>query len=179
MSDAEVERPTAVMVAFRVYAACLGWGMLTGAVLGALYLTLSIAQDGGGPGAGEAAVVGASYGASIGLLAGVVLGVGAAVGAGIGAVRDREAASGIPVDATGVDEGSRTRTTLTVRLARAGFLAVAVVVLLAWRFLFGDEPDRWFQWRIVTALAAALLFGAWRSGRSARFAVVRRSSVVH
>ncbi len=120
MSDAEVERPTAVMVAFRVYAACLGWGMLTGGVLGALYLTLSIAQDGGGPGAGEAAVVGASYGASIGLLAGVVLGVGAAVGAGIGAVRDRESASGIPVDATGVDDGSRTRTTMTVRLTRAG-----------------------------------------------------------
>jgi len=151
----ELAPPGALSVASRVYAACLGWGMLTGLLAGAVYLVISITTH-GETGVGPAAVIGSAYGAMVGLLAGAVLGLGAALGAGLTARR------GSPRRAAWV--------------ARSGFLASAVVVLLVWRFDFGDETDRWLQWQIVSVVDLAIFFGAWRSGRSTHLAMTPRAA---
>ena len=157
MSAPEVERPALALVAFRVYAASLGWGMLAGAVSGSLYLALSLALHGGLTGSdGLGLLFGAAYGAPIGFLAGAVLGIGAVLGTLVGA-----------------RSGSSPRAAWSARL---GYLVAAALVLLGWRFGVGSGSDRWSEWSLVTVVALALAFGTWRSGRAARRAMVSPSS---
>ncbi len=151
----ELERPRPLSVAFLVYAACLGWAMLTGLVAGAIYLVVSITTH-GEAGVGQAAVIGGAYGAMIGLLAGAVLGLGTALGAGLAA------------------RGGSARRAAWV--ARSCFLASTLLVLLVWRFGLGDEADRWLEWRIVFVVGPALAFGTWRTGRSTRLAMTARAT---
>ncbi|WP_411284831.1 hypothetical protein [Lapillicoccus sp.] len=153
MSAPEVERPALALVAFRVYAASLGWGMLAGAVSGSLYLALSVALHGGLTGSdGVGLLFGAAYGAPIGFLAGAVLGIGAVLGTLFGA-----------------RSGSLRRAAWS---ARFGYLVAAALVLIGWRFGVGSGSDRWSEWSLVTVIALALAFGAWRSGRATRRAMV-------
>jgi len=170
MHAPEVERPGLPLVAFRVYAACLGWGMLTGAVMGALYLALSLMLDGRWDGSGGVAMlVGAAYGAPLGLVTGAVLGVGAALGAVAGAVL-AEKSSAVPAGAV-ASAAAPARTSRTVWLSRGAFLLTAVVALLLWRYVFGGESDNWAEWRLVLVVALALVFGTWRAGRATRRAL--------
>ncbi len=163
MGSAAGARPGLPTVAVRVYAACLGWGMLTGAVMGAAYLSLSLLLDDKWDGSGGIpVVVGLSYGAPVGLLGGAVLGLGAVAGVLIAASRDRS-----------VRGAAHPGTALTRATwwARAGFLVTAVVVLALWRLAPGSASDNWFEWRLVLVVGVGLLFGTWRAGRAVRRAM--------
>ncbi len=158
MSDAEPvpeQVPGTALVVVRVYAACLGWGMLAGVVLGAAYLGLSLWLDNAWDGAGGIPLlVGAVYGGPVGLVCGAVLGLGAVAGSLVG-LRAQGDTVGRPV-----------------WLARAGFLLTAAVVLLLWRYAFGGAADNWTEWRLVLVVALGLAFGTWRAGRAVRRAVI-------
>jgi hypothetical protein len=163
MSGPEIGRAAIAAVAVRVYAACLGWGMLTGAVMGSLYLALSLLLDGKWDGSGGVAVlVGAAYGAPLGLLAAALLALGATLGAVVGARTGGTSAAGARRAGWA---------------ARAGFLLTAAITLVLWRYVFGGQSDNWTEWRLVLVVTLALVFGTWRAGRATHLALTARASV--